>query len=164
MRSEAESTSAAHQRTVIVATPVLHWTSCLFYGTLFSLERICNPSYSGDRDREDWGLKPARGNSSWGPNLLKKQHKTGLVAARVVEHLPSKCEALDSNSSAAKKRKKERQRMSNRKLEGEQNKPFLSRKTTCCVHCQSWNSSFTANSGMLENVIGHQELNSFPQT
>jgi hypothetical protein len=31
----------------------------------------CNPSYSGDRDQEDHGLKPAQENSSQDP-ILKK--------------------------------------------------------------------------------------------
>jgi hypothetical protein len=31
-----------------------------------------NPSYSGGRDREDYGSKPARANSSWDPIAKKK--------------------------------------------------------------------------------------------
>jgi hypothetical protein len=31
----------------------------------------CNPSYSGDRDQDDQGLKPAQANSSQDP-ILKK--------------------------------------------------------------------------------------------
>jgi hypothetical protein len=38
----------------------------------------CNPSYSGSRDQEDCGLKPAWANSSQDP-ILKKLHKKGLV-------------------------------------------------------------------------------------
>jgi hypothetical protein len=35
----------------------------------------CNPSYSGGRDQEDLGLKPARKNSSWDPISIKTLHK-----------------------------------------------------------------------------------------
>jgi hypothetical protein len=39
----------------------------------------CNPSYSGDRDQEDHGLKPAQANSSQDPiskkPITKKQNK-----------------------------------------------------------------------------------------
>jgi hypothetical protein len=37
----------------------------------------CNPSYSGGRDQEDCGLKPAWANSSQDPIL--KKNKKGLV-------------------------------------------------------------------------------------
>jgi hypothetical protein len=33
----------------------------------------CNPSYLGDRDQEDYGLKPALANSSTRPHLRKKK-------------------------------------------------------------------------------------------
>jgi hypothetical protein len=33
----------------------------------------CDPSYSGGRDQEDWGLKPARGNSPQDPVSKKKK-------------------------------------------------------------------------------------------
>jgi hypothetical protein len=36
---------------------------------------ICNPSYSGGRDQEDHGLKPARENSLQDPILKKTLHK-----------------------------------------------------------------------------------------
>jgi hypothetical protein len=44
----------------------------------------CNPSYSGSRDQEDCGLKPARANSSRDPTLKipitkKKKGRGGLV-------------------------------------------------------------------------------------
>jgi hypothetical protein len=39
----------------------------------------CNPSYSGDRDQEDYGLKPAWANSSRDPILKKPIKKKGLV-------------------------------------------------------------------------------------
>jgi hypothetical protein len=38
-----------------------------------------NPSYSGGRDQEDWGLKPAWANSSTRPYLEKLFTKIGLV-------------------------------------------------------------------------------------
>jgi hypothetical protein len=59
----------------------------------------CNPSYSGGRDQEDRGLKPARANRSVRPYLEKPFTKIGLV-----EWL--KVLALSSNPSTAKKRKK----------------------------------------------------------
>jgi hypothetical protein len=55
----------------------------------------CNPSYSGDRDQEDHGLKTAWANSSRF-YLEKTHHKKGLV-----EWL--KAQALSSNPSTAKK-------------------------------------------------------------
>jgi hypothetical protein len=61
--------------------------------------------YFGGRDQEDYGCKPAQANSSWEPILKKTQYtqkKVGRVA-QVVEHLPSMCEALSSNSSTTKK-------------------------------------------------------------
>jgi hypothetical protein len=36
---------------------------------------ICKPSYSGSRDQEDQGSKPAWGNSSVRPYLKKDLHK-----------------------------------------------------------------------------------------
>jgi hypothetical protein len=39
----------------------------------------CNPSYSGGRDQEDFGSKPACTNNSKDPILKKKNHKIGLV-------------------------------------------------------------------------------------
>jgi hypothetical protein len=53
----------------------------------------CNPSYSGSRDQEDHGSKPAQAYSLE-YDLEKKIHykkKAGGVA-QVVEFLPSKCE------------------------------------------------------------------------
>jgi hypothetical protein len=35
----------------------------------------CIPSYSGGRDQEDCGLKPAQANSSCDPHLKKTLHK-----------------------------------------------------------------------------------------
>jgi hypothetical protein len=39
----------------------------------------CNPRYSGGRDREDCGLKPAQANSSVRPYHENTLHKKGLV-------------------------------------------------------------------------------------
>jgi hypothetical protein len=35
----------------------------------------CNPSYSGGRDQEDWGSKPARANRLWDPISKKPSQK-----------------------------------------------------------------------------------------
>jgi hypothetical protein len=40
---------------------------------------VCNPSYSGGRDQEDQGSKPAQANSSMRPYLKKPFTKLGLV-------------------------------------------------------------------------------------
>jgi hypothetical protein len=49
---------------IIMSKPVVH---------------ACNPSYSGGRDQEDRGSKPAQGNSSRDPYLKKTITKKGLV-------------------------------------------------------------------------------------
>jgi hypothetical protein len=62
----------------------------------------CNPSFSGDRDQEDHGSKPAQANSSQDPILTKKKkknHKEGPVKWLKVQ-------ALSSNPSTAKEKKK----------------------------------------------------------
>jgi hypothetical protein len=44
----------------------------------------CNPSYSGGRDQQDHGLKPAQGNSSWDPiSKNPSQKRAGGVAQGV---------------------------------------------------------------------------------
>jgi hypothetical protein len=58
----------------------------------------CNPSYSGSRDQEDRGSKPAPANSSMRPYLKKPFSKIGLV-----EWL--KVNTLSSSPSTAKKTK-----------------------------------------------------------
>jgi hypothetical protein len=60
----------------------------------------CNPSYSGGRDQEDHGLKPAQANSSARPYLEKTFHKKGLV-----EWL--KVQALNSSHSTTKRRRRD---------------------------------------------------------
>jgi hypothetical protein len=60
----------------------------------------CNPSYSGGRDQEDRGLKPAQANSLRDP-ILKKPIKKGLVKWLMVK-------ALGSNPSTAKRKKKKK--------------------------------------------------------
>jgi hypothetical protein len=49
----------------------------------------CNPSYSGSRDQEDRGLKPAQANSSARPCLKKPFTKIGLVKWFKVKALSS---------------------------------------------------------------------------
>jgi hypothetical protein len=67
----------------------------------------CNPSYSGGRDQEDCGLKPARANSLQDPilkNPSQKQNKTKQKNRKkigLVEWL--KVKALSSSPSTAKK-------------------------------------------------------------
>jgi hypothetical protein len=39
----------------------------------------CNPTYSGGRNQEDCGLKPAQANSSQDPILKKPFTKKGVV-------------------------------------------------------------------------------------
>jgi hypothetical protein len=58
----------------------------------------CNPSYSGGRDQEDGGSKPAQANSSMRLYLKKAITKIGLV-----EWL--KVKALSSSPSTVKKKK-----------------------------------------------------------
>jgi hypothetical protein len=42
-------------------------------------KNYCNPSYSGGRDQEDHGSKPAQGNSLGDPSLKIPSTKKGLV-------------------------------------------------------------------------------------
>jgi hypothetical protein len=64
-------------------------------------------SYSGGRDQEDRGSKPAEVNSSRDPILKISNIKTGLVEwIKLVECLPSKCETLSSNSNTNKNKNK----------------------------------------------------------
>jgi hypothetical protein len=44
-----------------------------------AMTHACNPSYSGDRNQEDHGSKPAQANSSQDPILKKPITKKGLV-------------------------------------------------------------------------------------
>jgi hypothetical protein len=45
----------------------------------------CTPSYSGGKDQEDYGLKPAQINSSQDPNLEKEKKPSQKRAARVAQ-------------------------------------------------------------------------------
>jgi hypothetical protein len=63
----------------------------------------CNPNYSGGRDHQDQGSKPAQANSPRNLISKKNHHKKGLV-----ERL--KVLALSSNLSTAKKKKKDKSR------------------------------------------------------
>jgi hypothetical protein len=65
-----------------------------------------NPSYSGGRDREDQGSKPGQADSLQEPISKNPSQKRAGGVAQMVEHLPSKHEALSLNSSTAKKKKK----------------------------------------------------------
>jgi hypothetical protein len=57
-----------------------------------------NPSYSGGRDQEDQGSKPAQANSSMRPYLKKNPSQKRLVGWLKVK-------ALSSSPSTEKKRK-----------------------------------------------------------
>jgi hypothetical protein len=63
-----------------------------------------NPSYSGDRDQQDNILKPSPGKCSWDPILKILNIKKGWRVVQVVEHLPSKCEALSTNKQTNKQK------------------------------------------------------------
>jgi hypothetical protein len=67
----------------------------------------CNPSYSGGRDQEDDGSRPAWKTLSW---KYPTQNRPGGVA-QVIERLPSKCEALTSNPSTTTKKKKKKKKI-----------------------------------------------------
>jgi hypothetical protein len=73
-----------------------------------------NPSYSGGRVWEDHGSTPVQANSSQDPisKILNTPKKLGWWSCSSAECLPSKCEALNSNPSSAKKK------MLQRSLEG----------------------------------------------
>jgi hypothetical protein len=66
----------------------------------------CNLSCLGGWDWEDWGSRPAQANSS--QDFISKitRAKQARGIAKVVEYLLCKSEALSSNSSSTKKRKK----------------------------------------------------------
>jgi hypothetical protein len=66
-------------------TPALHfllrqWTfitnKCMSQA---GVAHACNPSYSGGRDQEDHGSKPAWGNKFLRPYLKNTHHQKGLV-------------------------------------------------------------------------------------
>jgi hypothetical protein len=46
-------------------------------GKLGTVAHACNPSYSGDRDQEDHGSKPALGRELTRPYLENTQQKKG---------------------------------------------------------------------------------------
>jgi hypothetical protein len=66
---------------------------------------FCNPSYSGGRDQEDYGSKPAWGNSSRDPPYLEKESITKKEV--LVKWL--KVWALSSNPSTVKNNTKPNQ-------------------------------------------------------
>jgi hypothetical protein len=79
----------------------LHPSKC--YLSLVPGTHTCNPSYSGGKEQEDQGSKPAQANSSQDP-IEDTQYKKGLI-----ERLPIKEEALSSALSTAKKKRKNTQ-------------------------------------------------------
>jgi hypothetical protein len=58
----------------------------------------CNPNHSGGSL-----LEASPGKCSQDPISENTQHKRAGEVTQMVEHLPSKCEALSSNASTAKK-------------------------------------------------------------
>jgi hypothetical protein len=68
-----------------------------------------NPGYSGGRDQENGGSKPAQANSSPEPISKKTKTKNKKITKKaggvtqMVQHLHSKCEALSANSIPPKK-------------------------------------------------------------
>jgi hypothetical protein len=65
----------------------------------------CNPRNSEGRDQENLDSRPAQGNSWRDPISKKPIMKEGQWSGSR-EHHPSKCKALSSNPSVAKKKKK----------------------------------------------------------
>jgi hypothetical protein len=59
----------------------------------------CNLSYSGGRDHEDRGSKPAQVNCEILPQKYPTQERAGRMA-QVVERLPSQCECCQKRMSA----------------------------------------------------------------
>jgi hypothetical protein len=73
---------------------------------------VVTDSYSGGRDQNDLGTKPGRQII---PETLSQKCPTQKWAGgvpQVVECLPSKCETLGTNSSAAKIKKKRKEKNS----------------------------------------------------
>jgi hypothetical protein len=72
-----------------------HQQKKVWYSAGCSVVHACNPSYSGGRDQEDHGSKPAQANSLQDLILGKNPQKSGLAELLiVVEYMLSKCEAL----------------------------------------------------------------------
>jgi hypothetical protein len=69
------------------------------------LAHACNPSCLGGWDQEDPVWRPTWANSSWDPHLQNNQTRG---VAQAVELLLCKCEALSSNPSPTKKKRKEK--------------------------------------------------------
>jgi hypothetical protein len=69
---------------------------------------VCNPSYSGGRDQEDRGSRPAQANSLQDPiSKIPNKTRAGRVA-QVRKRLPSMHEALSSNLIPPKRKKKKK--------------------------------------------------------
>jgi hypothetical protein len=71
----------------------------------------CNPSYSGCRDQEDHGLKPALGKQLARPPHLEKKKNIQKQVGGVAQAVKSACLASmrprDQNHNADKKKKKD---------------------------------------------------------
>jgi hypothetical protein len=70
--------------------------------------QACYPSYSGGREQEDHGSKPAGINRSQDLSLKYLIQKGAGGVDQVVELVPCKHEALSSNPSTDKKENKEK--------------------------------------------------------
>jgi hypothetical protein len=69
---------------------VLLWREEMEQGTV---THACNPSYSGGRDQEDCGLKPAQANRSWDPAQKYPSLKgtCGVAQGKGSEFKPQYC-------------------------------------------------------------------------
>jgi hypothetical protein len=74
----------------------------LLFGHLFlKVDGACNSNYSGGRDQEDQGLRPAQGKSKTLYQTCPTQ-KMAVRVAQVVKWLSSKHELMSSNPNSAK--------------------------------------------------------------
>jgi hypothetical protein len=69
-----------------------------------SVAHACNPNYSGGRDQEDCGSKPAWANSVTLSQKTPTHKRAGRVAQKA-EHLSSKHKALNTNPNSTKKKR-----------------------------------------------------------
>jgi hypothetical protein len=83
----------------------------------------CNPYYSGDKDQEDCGLKPAGAISFLRPYLKKSFTKIGLVVWLKVKAL-SLSSSTKKQKTKKKKKKKERKKSNVRQQALGENKEF----------------------------------------
>jgi hypothetical protein len=71
---------------------------------LVPVAHACNPNYSGGRDQEDGGLRPAPAKSLQDPISKKKKKKKRKPPSQKRAGGVAKVKALSSNPSTAKKR------------------------------------------------------------